>query len=115
MRIFFVCRRVPFPPDRGDKIATYHHVRHLARNHAVSVACLADGPADLANVAGLEGLVTSVDAVSLSARGGRLRALVALATGRPLTLACLDEPAFRSRVWIRLAADRFDEFCASLS
>ena len=41
MRILFLSQRVPYPPNRGDKIPTYYYVRHLARQHEVTVACLA--------------------------------------------------------------------------
>ena len=53
MRIFFDCRRVPFPPDRGDKIPTFNQIRHLAERHEVHVFCLGDGTADLDNISGL--------------------------------------------------------------
>ena len=52
MRIFFVCQRVPFPPDRGDKITTFNEIRHLSTEHEVHVFCLGDGSGDLANVPG---------------------------------------------------------------
>ncbi|HEY1379578.1 MAG TPA: TIGR03087 family PEP-CTERM/XrtA system glycosyltransferase [Gemmataceae bacterium] len=108
MRILLLAQRVPYPPHRGDKIATYHYVRHLARRHAVAVACLADGRADLDNVAGLASLATSVDAVVCSPVRRRVRALAALAGNRPLTVAYFDEPELRARVRGRLAAERFD-------
>jgi polysaccharide biosynthesis protein PslH len=38
MRIYYVCRRVPFPPDRGDKIATFNEIRHLSARHEVHVS-----------------------------------------------------------------------------
>ena len=63
MRIFFVCQRVPYPPDRGDKITTYNEIRHLARRHEVHVFCLADGRDDLAHVAGLSDCAAGVTAV----------------------------------------------------
>jgi len=53
MRILFLAQRVPYPPDRGDKITTYHELRHLAARHEVAVACLADGEEDMANVSAL--------------------------------------------------------------
>ena len=56
MRIFFVCRRVPFPPDRGDKIATFNEIRHLSARHEVHVFCLGDGAGDLANIPGLRSI-----------------------------------------------------------
>src|SRR5215471_21037741 len=62
MRIFFVCRRVPFPPDRGDKIATFNQIRHLSSEHEAHVVCLGDGRRDLDNIPGLERYAKSVTA-----------------------------------------------------
>jgi sugar transferase (PEP-CTERM/EpsH1 system associated) len=109
MRILFLSQRVPFPPNRGDKIPNYHYIRHLSQNHDVVVACLADGREDLENVAGLSSMVEAVDAVPLSRTGSRLRALSALATGnRSLTAACFDEPELRRVVRNRLAESSID-------
>lgn len=90
MRIFFICRRVPFPPDRGDKIATFNVVRHLARRHEVHVFCLGDGQGDLANVSGLDGCARSVVVVPVGAAAIKWRAAKALLTGEPLSVAALD-------------------------
>src|SRR5438067_1813956 len=108
MRILVLAQRVPYPPNRGDKIPAYHYIRHLAQNHEVSAACLADGPDDLVNVKGLEPLVKSVDAVPLSRTGRRLRAIGALFTKRPLTVAYFDEAQLRRRVHARVANEDFD-------
>jgi hypothetical protein len=35
MRLFFICPRVPFPPDRRDKITTFNEIRHLSTKHEV--------------------------------------------------------------------------------
>jgi sugar transferase (PEP-CTERM/EpsH1 system associated) len=84
-------------------------VRHLARRHEVTVACLADAPADLENVAGLAPLVRAIDAVPLCRSRARFRALVALAAGtRPLTVAYFDEPLLQRCVASRVAAGEFD-------
>src|SRR5271166_1389148 len=87
MRILFLAQRVPYPPDRGDKIPTYNQLRHLAELHEVAVACLADGEEDLANVAGLNSLATSVDAVVVRSCHARARALAALGGRTPCTVA----------------------------
>lgn len=91
MRIFFICRRVPFPPDRGDKIATFNVIRHLARQHEVHVFCLGDGAGDLANAKGLDDCAKSVTAVPVDGAAIRWRAAKALLTGEPLSVAALDE------------------------
>lgn len=98
MRIFFVCQRVPFPPDRGDKIATFHEIRHLSTKHEVHVFCLADGTSDLANIPGLRDHAASVTAVRVTSSRSRLRSLQALAAGRPLSVAAFDEPALHDAI-----------------
>ncbi len=96
LRIFFIAQRVPFPPDRGDKITTCNEVRHLAQQHEVHVFCTADGVEDMANVAGLREIVASVTAVLVNARMGKPRALMALLTGRAISEAMIDEPALHA-------------------
>jgi polysaccharide biosynthesis protein PslH len=73
MRMFFICQRVPFPPDRGDKITTFTEVRHLSTKHEVHVFCLADGKPDLDRAAPNRGIATKVHPglpVSVSRRPG---------------------------------------------
>jgi sugar transferase (PEP-CTERM/EpsH1 system associated) len=91
MRIFYICRRVPFPPDRGDKIAAFNAIRHLAARHEVHVFCLGDGVQDLANISGLQACAKSVSAAPVNEFTIKLRALAALVTGQPLSVAALNE------------------------
>ncbi len=104
MRIFFVCRRVPFPPDRGDRIATYHQIRHLAQRHEVHVFSLADSREDMASATRLRDCTAGVTAVSLSPLRGALRALRAVLGAGPLSAAMLRETEL-----CRLIRRRFSE------
>jgi sugar transferase (PEP-CTERM/EpsH1 system associated) len=103
MRFFFICQRVPFPPDRGDKITTYNEVRHLARRHEVHVFCLADGQKDLANVKELRDCTASVTAVPICPIRSRIRALRALFGAEPLSVAMLREPTLHAVIRRRFA------------
>ena len=87
MRIFFITQRVPYPPDRGDKIATFNIIRHLSKHHEVHVFCSADGVQDLENIAKLQGYVESVTAEPVTSLGGKLRALLAIFLGGSLSVA----------------------------
>ncbi|MBV8122244.1 MAG: TIGR03087 family PEP-CTERM/XrtA system glycosyltransferase [Alphaproteobacteria bacterium] len=98
MRIFFVCQRVPFPPDRGDKIVTFHEIRHLSQQHEVHVFCLADAADDLANVPPLRDFTASVTAVAITTLRSRLRSLRALGSARPLSVAAFDEAALHRAI-----------------
>ncbi len=108
MRILFLAQRVPYPPDRGDKIPTYNQLRHLAELHEVAVACLADGEEDLANIAGLKSLATSVDAVAVRPLRARLRALAALRSRTPCTVAYFNERGLHEQVGNRMRREHFD-------
>jgi sugar transferase (PEP-CTERM/EpsH1 system associated) len=97
-RLYFLAQRVPFPPDRGDKITTYNEVVHLARGYEVHVFCTADGAEDLANVAGLRPLVASVTAEPVHSLRAKLRGLLGLATGEALSVAMIGEPGLQRAI-----------------
>ena len=97
-RLYFLAQRVPYPPDRGDKITTCNEVIHLGRSYEVHVFCTADGREDLANVAGLRPHVASVTAVPVHPLRAKFRALHGLATGRALSVAMIDEPALHRAI-----------------
>jgi sugar transferase (PEP-CTERM/EpsH1 system associated) len=50
-KILFLAHRVPFPPNKGDKIRAFHELEHLARRHDIWLGAGADDAADLAHLA----------------------------------------------------------------
>ena len=98
MRMFFICQRVPFPPDRGDKITTFNEIRHLSTKHEVHVFCLADGRPDLDNIPGLRRYAQSVTAVPVLGSKSKLRALKAMFTGEPLSVAAFNESELHNAI-----------------
>lgn len=115
MAVLFLAHRIPFPPDRGDKIRTFHELRHLASLGPVHLACLADDEADAANLAGLREAIgpalgeahVEVRRTSRVAAGAR-----ALAQGRPVSLTLFDSPALRGFVERMLASGRISTIFA---
>lgn len=47
--VLFLSQRLPFPPNKGDKIRSWHLLRHLARGRRVHVGTFVDDPADWAH------------------------------------------------------------------
>lgn len=84
--ILFLSHRIPFPPDKGDKIRSYHMLRHLAARHRVHLGTFVDDPDDRPYVEELQQLCASVCAVDIDPRFARLRSLAGLLTGEPLTV-----------------------------
>jgi len=85
MRIAYLAQRVPYPPDRGDKIATYHQVRYLSSRHEVDVFCLVQNDHDVACATSLSGLVARVHTARISTIGAIAGCASAVVTNAPLT------------------------------
>jgi sugar transferase (PEP-CTERM/EpsH1 system associated) len=98
VRILFLSQRVPYPPNRGDKITTWRLVERMRRAHEVVCVAFAHGEADLraARELGQKGI--ACHAFPHSERWSRLRALPLLATQQPLTLGVYGSRALQAEV-----------------
>ena len=86
MRILFLSQRVPYPPNRGDKITTWRLVQRMRRAHSVEVVAFAHDERDLAAARELAAIGVPTHAVRHRDRWKRLASLPLLATRKPLTL-----------------------------
>jgi sugar transferase (PEP-CTERM/EpsH1 system associated) len=102
VRVVFLCHRVPWPPDRGDRITTWHFLQHLlAQGAEVQLGCFAEEDRDQDAVTFLGSRCREVCAPRLSRRLRRFLCLRGLLTGEALTL-----PFFRHRA-LQDAVDRW--------
>lgn len=109
--VLFLAQRVPYPPDRGDRITTFHFLRHYATLGArLRIAGFAEEPRDVEAGRILERELTDLGAAEvevtaprLDRRLRKLTSLRALATGGPLTLPFFRHSGLRSTIdrWIR--------------
>lgn len=84
--LLFLVHRLPFPPNKGDKVRSFHILEHLRKSHRVFVGTFVDSAEDLQHVPTLEGLSSGVCAVRLNSRAARLASLAGLITGKALSL-----------------------------
>lgn len=85
MNILFLSHRIPFPPDKGEKIRAYHILAHLAKRHKVHVGAFIDDAADLRHTESLRQLVGGECLLLSLGATARLKMATALATGAPLS------------------------------
>jgi sugar transferase (PEP-CTERM/EpsH1 system associated) len=83
--ILFLSHRIPFPPNKGDKIRSYHMLKHLAARHRVHLGTFIDDPRDRDYIATLEEVCASVRAIELNPRVAKLLSLTGLLRGEALT------------------------------
>jgi sugar transferase (PEP-CTERM/EpsH1 system associated) len=84
-RILFVTHRVPYPPDKGDRIRTYHLIRFLSKHHQIYLASLADEPISVEARRALERLCAHVAFIPVS-KSRWLRAGVTLTIGKSASI-----------------------------
>ena len=89
--LLFLAHRVPYPPDRGDKIRSYNILKHLAERHRVHLATFADDEADVAAAEALRPLVATMH-VELRRRSKAMAAALGLLKRSAMSVA-----AFGSR------------------
>ena len=84
--ILYLVHRLPYPPNKGDKVRSYHLLKHLARMHRVFLGTFIDDPDDEAHVATVRALCADLHVSRLRPRLARAGSLNALLSGDPLTL-----------------------------
>lgn len=108
-RLLFLCHRIPFPPEKGEKIRAWHMLEHLARDWAVDLGCLVDDRADFDHVPALRQVCASVEARWTGTRlQAASRALMQVRPGRPLSLGWFRDPGLRAWTAEHLAGGRHD-------
>ncbi len=45
--VLFLCHRLPYPPDKGEKIRSYNILRGLSERYRVHLGCFVDSSDDL--------------------------------------------------------------------
>lgn len=100
--LLFLAHRIPYPPNKGDKIRAWHLLEYLSQRYRVHLGAFIDDPDDWRHAETLRNVCASSYMAGIDQRWAKLRALTGLATGEPLTL-----PFYRHAGMQRWVDDRF--------
>ncbi|MGD2081975.1 MAG: TIGR03087 family PEP-CTERM/XrtA system glycosyltransferase [Chromatiales bacterium] len=84
--LLFLCHRFPFPPDKGDKIRSFHLLSYLAEHYRVYLGAFVDDERDWLHAAEIQRWCEESKLLRLAPGRARLRSLRGLLSARPLTL-----------------------------
>ncbi len=96
MATLFLVHRIPYPPDKGDKLRSWRLLNALAAHDRVHLGAFVDDPADMAHAEVLRPLVDHMALIPLEGRWRR--ALTGLRRRKPLTMALYNDPAMHAFV-----------------
>ena len=84
--LLYLVHRLPYPPNKGDKVRSFHLLRHLAAKHRIFLGTFIDDPADEAYVEKLPEFCAGMHIVRMSPGTAKIRSLSGLLSNEALTL-----------------------------
>ena len=102
--VLYLVHRMPYPPNKGDKVRSYHLLKYLTARHRVFVGTFIDDPEDEAHVDTLRGLCADLHVARMRPVRARIGSLAGLLDGQALTLRYYRDPMLQR--WVRNVARR---------
>src|SRR5438093_893506 len=97
--LLFLSHRIPFPPNKGEKIRALRILEHLSGRFRVHLGCFIDDPEDWQYRPALRRYCAEVACFELPKSTAWLRAARGLLTGAPLSVAMFRHAGMRD--WVR--------------
>ena len=101
--LLFLSHRVPYPPDKGEKIRAWHIFRRLAGAFRIHLGCFIDDMADWQHVEELRQHCADLACFPLDPKWQRAKTLLRLRPGLPLSLGYFHDARLASWVNGKLA------------
>jgi sugar transferase (PEP-CTERM/EpsH1 system associated) len=102
--ILFLAHRIPFPPNKGDKIRSYNLLKFLSRSYRVHLGAFVDDPSDWRYRQEVEQLCGEICLLPLNPLQAKFKSLTAFLTGAPLTLPYFSDG--QMQYWIDRLVER---------
>lgn len=118
MKILYIAHRIPYPPNKGDKIRTFNEIKHLSASHEIDLACLADNPEDMKYKRNLEKYCKKVKIIPLNTKLAKLKSLFALFHNAPLSVTYFYSRLLQKRINNWLSSTQYDAvicFCSAMA
>ena len=116
-RILFLTHRLPYAPNRGDRLRAYHMLHAMVPHARVDLVSLVHDDEEAAHAADLRDLVESVEVAPVPRLRNLMRGAWLWPTRRPLTHILLDSPTIRPTL-DRIARERTPDvvfaFCSGM-
>ena len=106
--VLMLTHRVPYPPDRGDRIRACHLLEALAARYDVTLATVADEPTTPATMEKLHSLCQRVLVAQARPMQRRSAAVRALMTGKAITPAAMYDRSMAQQLIERHRREPFD-------
>jgi len=104
--LLLLVHRLPFPPNKGDKIRAYYLLQQLSSRYRVHLGCSVDNADDIQYLPNMKKFCASTRFEELNPRRARLKSGIGLLTRQPLSV-----PYYFNRSmakWVRETLNKYD-------
>ncbi|QBQ56501.1 TIGR03087 family PEP-CTERM/XrtA system glycosyltransferase [Nitrosococcus wardiae] len=105
-QLLFLAHRIPYPPNKGDKIRSFNLLKQLAKDYRVHLGAFVDDVDDWRHVSALQEICQEVYLVNLRPRLRKLRSLSGFITREPLSLPYYRDARMQAWVDQKLRRDK---------
>jgi sugar transferase (PEP-CTERM/EpsH1 system associated) len=116
--LLYLVHRLPYPPNKGDKLRSFHLLQHLAARYRVHLGTFVDDARDEPLVDALRPFCASIHAERLYPAYRRVQSLRAISSGEALTVAYYRSAAMKRWAEATVRDERIDSavvFCSAMS
>ena len=106
--LLYLVHRLPYPPNKGDKVRSYHLLKHLTARHRVFLGTFVDDPDDEVYVDTVRDICPDLHVVRLNPRMAKLRSLSGMLTHQALSLRYYQDVGLQTWVKQTLAEENID-------
>ncbi|MEO6430590.1 MAG: TIGR03087 family PEP-CTERM/XrtA system glycosyltransferase [Nitrosospira sp.] len=96
--LLYLVHRFPYPPDKGDKIRSFHLLKHLSQRYRIHLGTFIDDEMDHKHLGRVRDMCGETCFLDLYPRSARIRSLTGLLSGQPLTLPYYHDK--RLQAWV---------------
>lgn len=96
--LLFLAHRIPYPPNKGDKIRSYHFLKYLTAHFNVHLGTFIDDPHDWQYTAKLDTICASTHYLGLNPLLSKIKSVQGLLTGEALSVPYYRNQAMQ--VWV---------------
>jgi sugar transferase (PEP-CTERM/EpsH1 system associated) len=84
-RLLFIAHRVPYPPDKGERVRAFHELKALSRHFRITLAALTQGDPAACEAAELRECCERILVGRAGGKPGLVRGALALCSGKSVT------------------------------
>ncbi len=97
--LLFLVHRIPYPPNKGDKIRSFNILKYLSERYDVYLGTFIDDPADRTHLDALRPYCRDAAGFEINPLARKILSLSGLLSGLPLSIPYYSKPDMHS--WVR--------------